>query len=196
MDFCQDVPCLAEWINRHRGFCRLLVLQNSCTLFPWGSCFGKLEERAGSCRDRWTMGKGTEDVKDKVDAPSKAVFSAFPISCLMLLRWIYLLSAWAVRVYVYSFSSCASFRVQPIPTLVDLLIPTCPWRTTGRRLGVKPSARLSCSWKGPRWEHRSRQFDAFTFTFRLRESRTNKTGLLVLFVNLIYLSRRFLLLLF
>ena len=41
-------------------------------------------------------------------------------------------------------------RVQPIPTRVDLRIPTCPWRKTRRRLGVKPSARLSCSWRGPR----------------------------------------------
>lgn len=43
-----------------------------------------------------------------------------------------------------------AFRVQPIPALVDPLIPTCPWRRTRRRLGVKPSARLSCSWKEPR----------------------------------------------
>lgn len=45
-----------------------------------------------------------------------------------------------------------SSRVQPIPTLVDPRIPTCPWRRTRRRLGVKPSARLSCSWREPRWE--------------------------------------------
>lgn len=49
--------------------------------------------------------------------------------------------------------SCSArlFRVQPIPTLVDPRIPTCPWRRTRRRLGVKPSARLSCSWREPRW---------------------------------------------
>lgn len=50
--------------------------------------------------------------------------------------------------------SCSArlFRVQPIPTLVDPRIPTCPWRRTRRRLGVKPSARLSCSWREPRWD--------------------------------------------
>lgn len=52
-------------------------------------------------------------------------------------------------------SSPPPTRVQPIPTLVDPLIPTCPWRRTRRRLGVKPSARLSCSWREPRWEPKS-----------------------------------------
>ena len=65
-----------------------------------------------------------------------------------------------------SYSPLLSLRVQPIPTLVDPRIPTCPWRRTRRRLGVKPSARLSCSWREPRWEpegQRSMLYFKFTF---------------------------------
>lgn len=79
-------------------------------------------------------------------------------------------SCWCLRTETmrgsnsWEWFSCSrlSFRVQPIPTLVDPRIPTCPWRRTRRRLGVKPSARLSCSWREPRWApYRSIEAEAF-----------------------------------
>lgn len=67
-----------------------------------------------------------------------------------------LLHVTACLFVVVIFCSRLFCRVQLIPTRAGHLIPTCPWRRTRRRLGVKPSARSCSSSREPRCTYSNR----------------------------------------
>lgn len=146
--------------DKQGRLCLLLVLRYSWTSCSHGnSCFGKLQERTSRCRGRYSMGQAWRTRIICV----KRYICYFPFFLIKILSNSFQMFFWngfissvrsPLRVLFFNIFFLPDllpvWRVQPIPTLVDPLIPTCPWRKTRRRLGVKPSARLSFSWKEPR----------------------------------------------
>lgn len=108
LDFSQHVAC---WVDKQTvRFLQVVSVAVLVHIGPLRELLWKATRtRTGSCRDRWTMAKTWRTYRKMYMLCVKPHFPEVA-TCRFILRWIYPLSARAVRVDFHSLSSLCFFQ--------------------------------------------------------------------------------------